>query len=251
MNSFKILSKLSLYSLLLPLALSPIAQASAESSPFGLPATAKENTSQIVGLPESTQWVSEKTGSFLYLTAARTSLQNSVIQVGDYSSNYSANSFSIPAVDYFTRFFTLQSIESKTLLSQISIWGRFGVGLTVQSGQVSSIQGDINSSAENSSLLIFQGKLGVLAGWDRFQWMKPYLGLQVIPYYFRNSSQISAAEQEGENFCYGPVMGTHLPLFFDGKGSILAEYQRWLPASGSGQLFAQANQWLFGLGLSF
>jgi hypothetical protein len=212
--------------------------ASDSDSLFGLPRSAT-SPSEVVGtLPISTQWISEQTSSYLYVTYNASTMGSSTLSVGQYTADFGSTGFAYPSVDFFAHLFSLASPESRSALRDFSVWGRYSLGFADRSANLSAADGSVDSAVENDSLLIFSARVGLLLGYDYPKWVRPYAGFEISPYYFRNTSGISGAEEQGENFTYGPVLGLHFPVLFSGKASLLAEYRRTIPASsGAGLTF--------------
>jgi hypothetical protein len=248
----KTLFRLSSAALIFSVNIACAAQSGADSNAvFGLPVSAT-SPSEVVGeLPYTTQWVSEKTNAFLYVTYNSSQMESSTRTVRQYTADFGGTGYSFPAIDFFSHLASFAGPESQSILRDFSLWGRYSLGVADRSGQLTAADGSIDSSVEKDSLLIFNARIGLLAGYERIKWFHPYAGLEIDPYFFRNTSGISGAEDQGGNFNYGPVIGAHFPVFFSGKASILAEYRRVIPLSGSGQLYTTSNNYTAGVGLDF
>lgn len=225
--------------------------APAADSIFGLPASTTTPSEVVGSLPYTNQWISEKTASYLYLSYNSSQMSSRNVTVGQYVSDFGSAGYAFPTIDFFTNFVSLAGPESRSLARDFSFWGRYSLGFADRSGQLSATQTPINGSVENVSLLVFSARVGALLGYERWNWFRPYAGLEIDPYFFRNTSGISGAEQQGENFSYGPVVGAHFPVLLSGHASLLAEFRRTIAASGSGQLFSSANNYTAGMGLTF
>jgi hypothetical protein len=218
--------------------------------PFGLPVSATSPQEVVGALPYSNQWISEQTNSYLYVTYNSSQMSNSTMTVGQYVADFGSSGYSFPSLDLFTHFTSLAGPESRSPLRDFSLWGRYTLGFADRDGSLSSNLTPIDSNVENDSLLIFYARVGLLLGYDHLTWIRPYAGIEVDPYFFRNTSGISGAEQQGGNFNYGPTIGAHFPVFFSGRGSVLAEYHRAIPLSGSGQIYTNSNNYTAGMGLT-
>ena len=240
------------------LLLSPTLGIAAESaaiqkldSPFGLPSSVASESSVVGSLPYSTQWVSEKIGSYLYASYNSAQLANQNLTVNQYVSDFGSASYSFPGVDFFSRIRGFASPESYSWARDLSIWGRYSLGFASRTGHVTSNQTPINSAVASDSLLVLNARVGLLIGFDRLSWLRPYAGFDVSPYFYRNTSDISGVEQQGENLCFGTILGAHFPVLFNGRGSLMAEFRREIAASGSGQIFANSDNYTAGMGLTF
>ena len=215
-------------------------------SMFGLP------SSETVGsLPYSDQWISEKTKSYFYLSFNSAQLASPTMTVGQYVSNFGSVDYGFPSVDFFSHLFSFTGPESRSSARDFAIWGRYSLGAADRSGHMNATQTPINSSVESNSLLVVNARIGAVLGWDRWSWIKPYAGVEVDPYFFRNTSDISGAEQQGEAYCFGPVLGAHFPVMMNGRASLLAEYRRIISVQDSGQIFGNSNNFSTGMGLTF
>jgi hypothetical protein len=223
---------------------------SADDSTFGLPATTM-NQSEVVGLPYSNQWISERIASYIYVSYNSAQMNSQSIAVGPYVSNFGSTGYSFPTIDYFNDIVSLAGPESRSFLRDFALTGRYSLGFADRTGQANNTQTPIDSSVENVSLLIFSARVGALLTYEHLSWFRPYAGIEIDPYFFRNTSDLSGAEQQGENFGYGPVVGAHFPVLFGGRASVLAEFHKTLAASGSGQIFSDSTNYTAGMGLTF
>jgi hypothetical protein len=203
------------------------------------------------GLPYSNQWVYERAGSFLYLSRQSETLATSTMTIGAYRSDFGSAQFSYPAVDFFGRILSLASPESDSIGRDFSIWGRYSLGFANRSAPLSNTQTGIDSNLERSSLLIFSSRISAVLAYDHWTWFKPYFGFEANPYYFRNTATLSGAEKQGENWTYGPVLGAHIPLLFENRASLLAEFRSSKAPDSSGQIMGNDTHFAFGAGLSF
>jgi hypothetical protein len=227
-------------------------QSDADSnSVFGLPVSTTSPSEVVGSLPYTNQWISEKTNAYLYVTYNSSQMGTNTITVGQYTANFGNAGYSFPGIDFFSHLTALAGPESKSPLRDFSLWGRYSLGFANRDAQLSAAVTPIDGSVEKDSLLIFSARIGLLAGYERLNWFRPYAGIEVDPYFFRNTSGISGAEEQGGNFNFGPVIGAHFPVFFSGKGSILAEYRRVIPLTGSGQIYSSSNNYTAGMGLTF
>ena len=224
---------------------------------FGLPTSVAADsptrgTSETVGsLSYTNQWIQEKNTTYLYIGYNSASLASPTISENQYTTTFSSNAYSHPSVDLFTHFFSFAGPEARSWARDLSVWGRYSLGIADRKGYVSSSSTPIDSSVTSDSLLIVDGRIGLLLGFDRWSWFRPYVGLEISPYMYRNTADINGAEQQGGNMTYGSVFGAHFPIFFSGRGSILGEYRRTVAALGTGQLFSNANNFYAGMGLAF
>jgi len=233
----------------------PLAQAQGpqkSDSMFGLPAvSAKPEDAAVVGLPQSTQWISERKDSFLYLSYNATQMASPTLSTQPYVSDFGSTGFAYPGLDFFSRITALANPESPSFWRNISLMGRYSLGMAVRKGKVSDTQTPIDSSVESNSLLIFSSRIGALLAFEPWSWFRPYAGFEISPYFFRNTAGISGAELQGGAYTYGPVLGSHFPLFFDGKMTLMAEARRISPNNTAGQLFGKASSYTAGLGVTF
>ena len=223
----------------------------AADSMFGLPASSASPTEVVGSLPYSNQWISERIDSIIYVTYNSARLGSRTMTVGQYVSDFGGAGLAFPALDFFSHLVSFAGPESRSPARDFSLWGRLSFGLAARNGRLSATESPIDSTVESNSLMIFTARVGALLGYDHLNWVKPYAGMEIDPYYFRDTADISAAEQQGEQFCYGPVIGAHFPVLFSGRASLLAEYHRSMPASGTGQIFGTSNNYTAGMGLTF
>jgi hypothetical protein len=203
------------------------------------------------GLPYSNQWVYERAGSFLYLSYQSETLATPTMAIGSYRSDFGSAQFSYPAVDFFGHILSLAPPESDSIRRDFSIWGRYSLGFANRTASLNNTQTEIDSNLERSSLLIFSSRVSALLSFDHWTWLKPYFGIEANPYYFRNTATLSGAEKQGENWTYGPVLGAHIPILFENRGSLMAEWRSSKAPDGSGQILGSGTHFAFGAGLSF
>ena len=236
----------------LPCAKAEEAKLTVSEGTLGLPSVSSDpKDANIVGiLPQSTQWIAERTGSFLYLSYNATRLASQRLVTAPYISDYGSREYAYPGFDFFSRLFSFANPESTSFFRNFAAWGRYSLGVAIRKGQLSSTMTPIDSSVEENSLLLISGRVGFLLGFERWQWFRPYLGMEISPYGFRNTSGISGAELQGGAFTYSPVIGSHFPLF-SGKVSLMAEARKIFPYTTSGQLFDKSSAYTLGLGVTF
>ena len=173
--------------------------------------------SEIAGsLPYSTQWISERTSSYLYVGLNYGQMNSQFLMVDSYQADFGSQGFAYPSIDFFSQILSFAGAESRSSLKDWALWGRYSLGTALRSAQLSSTQTPIDGSVAHDSLLFLSVRLGAMVGYDHWSWVKPFAGLELDPYAYRNTSGISGAEQQGGAFTFGPVVGMHFPLFFGG-----------------------------------
>jgi hypothetical protein len=214
-------------------------------------ADATASDGNIVGtFPYSNQWIFERTSSFLYISANRTPLISSTFTNTHYQTNFDSKNFDSLSIDYFSRFFGLAKAESPSFLRNFSFWGRYSLGFGARQGQLSDSNVQL-SSIERGTMMAISSRFGLLLCLDSIAWIKPYIGIEISPYFFRQSADLSGAEVQGSSFLYGPAFGVHLPLFFENRASIYGEIRSQLAAQNSGQIFSDNINGDLGVGFAF
>lgn len=203
----------------------------------------------VTGLPYSTQWIYERTNSFVYLSYNSAQMQDTTLSIAHYSADYGTKSFGYPSIDLFNHMFSFGGVESSRASSAFSIWGRYSLGFAHRSGSLSDSQVMLDSSFEKSSLLLLSTRIGALLSYDFWDSFKPYVGMEIAPYFFRQSADITGVEQQGASYSYGPVFGAHVPLLFGGKASILTEYRLSIAGHGS-RILGDSQAFTAGMGLA-
>jgi len=220
------------------------------SPAFGAEAARVEEQS-VMGLPFSNQWIEERISSYLYATYNSANLSSPVLSVDRFATDFGGSGYGFPSVDLFTRLLSFAAADSKSAARDWSLWGRYSVGFADRNGKLVDTESQIDTSAASASLLVISARIGALVGYERWSWIRPYGGWELMPYLFRNTSALTGAEQQGLVFCTGPVLGAHFPILFDGRASLLAEYRRTIPIHDSGQIMAGSNNYTAGLGVTF
>lgn len=232
------------------LALLPFfATASEISAPVERSSASLDRAGTVTGLPYSTQWIYERTSSFVYLSYNSAQMQDSTLGIDHYLADFGDKNFGYPAFDLFNHIVSFGDPESRSPWREISLWGRYSLGFANRKGNLSDSRVAIDPNLEKSSLFIFSTRIGALLSCDHWDSFKPYAGIEISPYFFRQSADISGAEQQGASYSYGPVVGAHLPLLFSGKASILTEYRHSTAGNGS-RIFGSMGAFSAGLGLA-
>jgi hypothetical protein len=204
----------------------------------------------IGSLPYSNQWTYEQTASFLYLSYNTTSMAQSALNVDRYQSSFDSKSYAYPSIDYFVHLLSLAPVDSKSWTRDVSFWGRYSLGFAERQGSLSDSEVQL-SSLESTSLLIFSARVGLNVSYDRIKWIKPYLGADVAPYFYRATASLTGAEAQGSAICVDPTIGAHFPVLFQGKASLYGEFRRTIALQSGKQLLDSANNFNAGLGLTF
>ncbi len=228
-----------------------VAHAQESGTSLGFPNTATQTHTSIVGFPTSNQWEQERLKSFLYLSLNSGQMASPQIAVGDYVSQYDGANFNFVSLDYFTHFFSFAELNSNSSARDFSLWGRYSVGFADRAGSLVSASPDINTSIESVNLLMLCARIGLLVHYDHFSWFKPFLGVELDPYFFRQTSDLSGAEEQGSAFSWGPTLGVHLPVLFDHRVSFETELRRSFALNVSGQLLSTTFTMTAGMGVSF
>jgi hypothetical protein len=231
-------------------AATPAPDSNADASP--------DFTETVGSLPYSNQWVEEKTGSYLYLAYSSSQLAGAVQTFGEFSSDFNSSGFAFPSVDFFSKFLNFGNIESQSILKDFSLWGRYSLGVAVLNSQVTD---SLNPTAVSASATLFliAARVGASLEYDRVSWIKPYLGFELDPYIYRNTSSTSettGVERNGVALGLGPVLGAHFPLTFiptfsGGNLSLLGEVRRTFAISMGDQILGSSFDLTGGLGLTF
>ncbi len=220
-------------------------------SMFGLPGVPTNSSTTLGALPYSNQWISEQIKSYMYFSYNSAQMNNPNISVGQYTTQFDSNAFGFLSIDYFSKILPFASPESsKTVLRELSLWGRYSLGFAARKGDLTNTQTALSSS-NDSSLLLISARLGALVGYDHFAWFKPYLGVELDPSYYRTTSDLNGAESQNEQFSYGPVLGSHFPILFSGRGSLFTEVQKNIPIQNAAQIMASSYQLTAGMGFTF
>ncbi len=215
---------------------------------FATPAYANE-AEIVTGLPYSTQWIYERTSCFVYLSYNSAQLRDSTLNTDQYSANFGNKGFDYPAFDLFNHIVSFADPESSSRFRDVSLWGRYSLGFADRKGSLSNSRVSLDPNLEKSSLLILTAKIGALLSFDRWDFVKPYAGIELSPYFFRQSADITGAEQQGASYSYGPVVGAHLPLLLNGKVSFMTEYRHSTAGNGS-KIIGSSQALSAGMGLA-
>lgn len=221
-------------------------------TPVVAPASAAGRNT-VVGLPYSTQWINEEVGAYLYLTYNTASLSagNELID-GHFIVSFDDQLVKFPTIDYFSKIVAFAPAESLSPLRDVSLWGRYSLGLAAKQGHLGDTRSSIDSTLETSSLFVVAARIGMGVGYERIKGFKPYFGLELSPYMFRQTADLSGAERQGVAYCWAPTLGAHFPIAFDGRGSALLEYRyNQLITAGDRQLFSAGSEVSAGLGVTF
>jgi hypothetical protein len=207
---------------------------------------------QVVGeLPYSNQWKFDTRDSYLYLSLSNLNLTSGDIDLTKYNSHFSSNSMRVYSIDYFKQIYRFAKVDSQSKWKDFSIWGRYSIGVSSTNGSLSGKGFTINSSVESSNLMTGILHFGPQITYERISWMQPYIGFELSPYFYRHSASLSAAESQGGGILFGPVLGSHFPLFFDHTLSLVGEVRENMTTNNQDNTFATGLTFLSGLGLVF
>ena len=232
-------------------ALSVAASAAEAQGIMGFPAKNTSSKSDVIGLTDSTQWISELTASYLYIGYNSAHMASNQFTTTDYVTTFTHTRFAYPSLDYFSHLFSMANPESKSFFHNLSFWGRYGLGFAQRKGSLANTSTWIDSSLETGTLLIFTARLGALLSFDILSWVHPYAGLEITPYTFRHTSDLSGTEVQGYSFTWGPVVGVHLPILFGGRVAFFAEARNSIAAKRGRQLFTNSREFTGGAGFAF
>jgi hypothetical protein len=227
------------------LAASARAESAATASPPGA-----SGTESIVGFRETAQPLHAPKDSLLYLTYNTSRLAASTFTVGSFVSDFGSTRFYYPAADFFGRLISLADSESASPWRKVSLWWRYSFGVGVRKGSAVDTSG-ANTSPLPSTLLLMNSRIGAVLTIELAPWLLPYAGIEINPFYYRHTAAVDGADQDTWAYTYGPVLGAHLPLFFDGAGTLMAELRFLQASSAAKPVLANSTSLTAGAGISF
>jgi hypothetical protein len=152
-------------------------------------------------LPKSNQSLYDEATSGVYFGAQRTGLWPQQWDVGHFSVLFPEQTKTYFELDLQTR---IQRGES------LSAWVDYGIGFVYQAGRLYDQTHSSFLDSENSSLAALPLRLGLLEHYDSLHYLVPFVGVQATETFYRLSSSLSGAENQGSFLTYGPAAGLQL-----------------------------------------
>jgi hypothetical protein len=162
----------------------------------------------------SNQWVYEKPASFLYLGLSAQKMAFSTLETGNFTTQFSSESFMLPSLEYFVRVARLASPESGGSLADLAFWSRYSLGGALRKGALSPHSGGLSDSSNTSSLLIGELRAAVGFSFERWDHFIPYIFGGGLAFGYRHSAPVDGAEAKATGFGYEASAGFHLPGLF-------------------------------------
>jgi hypothetical protein len=208
---------------------------------------------KIVGsLPYSNQWFYDQRQSILYISLNHARMGDGMIRSGDFTGDYGGSDLNFPSIDYFVTVVQFSGRDgSNGFWRRLSLGMRYGLGVGLKKGALTNSDFSINAASESVYLSAGMARLGPVLAYDLTSWLQPYVGLEIAPFVFRQSSSMSGAETQGAGALFGTVAGLHLPAFFSQRASIYGEFRNSKVLSDEKQVFGSSMSVTGGVGMVF
>jgi hypothetical protein len=208
---------------------------------------------KIVGsLPYSNQWFYDQRQSILYVSFNHARMGDGMIRSGEFTGDYGGSDLNFPSIDYFVTVLQFSGRDgSNGFWRRLSLGMRYGLGVGLKKGALTNSDFSINAASESVYLSAGMARLGPVLAYDLASWLQPYVGVEIAPFVFRQSSSMSVAETQGAGALFGTVAGLHLPAFFSQRASIYAEVRNSKVLSDEKQVFGSSTSVTGGVGMVF
>ena len=221
------------------------------TTPSFLDPNSRSAETTVGSLPQSNQWLYDRTSAFVYLGYDSLVLNNPTLKFNHFTTDVGAPQFNFISLDSFMRLWSLASPERTSIFGKFAFWGQFSLGFGSRNGSLYDQDIETSLPAETSTLSTLFGKAGLQLVYDYPTWIKPYLGMSMSWYGYMHNSSMSGASAQGSGTFYGPAAGLHLLLGFLGRISIYGEVQKILAQPGDNQIFADSTNFNGGIGFAF
>src|ERR1017187_3158344 len=165
-------------------------------------AQVSEEGTTIGALPQSMNWFYDQPSSFVFIGLNQLHLDSPVIQQNLYTASFDSPDINFISLQYFSRLYKSHSSDSL-----MSLWMRYGLGVSTKQGNVTSSAFQVSNNSSHSYLGSLLAQIGIQMSYDYWRTLRPYLGAQVLGVFYRNTSPLSAAESDGQGYGYEPVLG--------------------------------------------